>query len=60
VEYTYINTDKDEAAENLVIEYNQGKRIVPTIFFPDESTLVEPSHKQLTEKVTSLGLVKQN
>jgi mycoredoxin len=60
VAYTYINTDHDKEAENLVIEHNNGTRIVPTIFFPDQSTLVEPSNKELTEKVISLGLAKQN
>ena len=60
VQYTYINTDKDKEAENRVIEHNQGTRIVPTIFFPDNSTLVEPSNQELTEKIINLGLAKQN
>jgi mycoredoxin len=56
VEFTYINTDKDKEAEELVINHNNGTRIVPTIFFPDKSTLVEPSNRELTEKVIELGL----
>jgi mycoredoxin len=58
-DYTYINTDQDPEAEQLVIEYNHGTRIVPTIFFPDESALVEPSNQELTEKVVRLGLAKK-
>jgi glutaredoxin len=60
VEFTYINTDKDPAAERRVIEHNHGARIVPTIFFPDDSALVEPSNRELTEKIICLGLAKQN
>jgi len=60
VNYTFINTDQDPEAEQLVIRYNQGKRIVPTIFFPDDSVLVEPSNQELTARVIALGLVEQN
>jgi hypothetical protein len=30
---------------------NQGRRIVPTIIFPDGSILVEPSNAELAEKL---------
>lgn len=56
VAFTYINTDRDKQAEELVIEHNNGTRIVPTIFFPDNSALVEPSNRELTAKVIELGL----
>jgi mycoredoxin len=59
VDYSYINTDRDSEAEQLVIEYNHGTRIVPTIFFPDDSALVEPSNKELTAKIVDLGLAKK-
>jgi mycoredoxin len=59
VEYTYINTDRDKEAEELVIKHNNGRRIVPTIFFPDDSALVEPSNRELTEKVIELGLAEK-
>lgn len=59
VEYTYINTDHDKQAEELVIKHNNGRRIVPTIFFPDKSALVEPSNRELTEKVIGLGLAEK-
>jgi mycoredoxin len=41
-----------------VVEHNGGKRVVPTIFFPDGSVLVEPSNQTLSEKIIELGLVK--
>ncbi|MEN8240914.1 MAG: glutaredoxin domain-containing protein [Chloroflexota bacterium] len=58
-DYTYINIDQDKAAENIVIQNNAGSRSVPTIFFPDDSVLVEPSRRELTKKVLSLGLSKK-
>ena len=57
VAYTEIDVDKDPEGYQVVVEYNGGKRIVPTIFFPDGSVLVEPSNKALTEKLVELGLV---
>ena len=51
VAFTWINTDKDKEAERYVREVNNGKRIVPTIVFDDGSILVEPTNKQLGEKL---------
>ncbi len=49
----YVNIDIEENAEAMafVEKINQGKRIVPTIVFPDGSILVEPSNAQLAEKL---------
>jgi thioredoxin reductase (NADPH) len=49
----YINVDIEQDAEAmaLVERINQGKRIVPTIVFPDGDILVEPSNAQLAEKL---------
>ena len=33
------------------VEINNGKRIVPTIIFEDGSILLEPTNKQLAEKI---------
>ena len=57
VEYTEIDVDEDSEGYQVVIAHNGGKRIVPTIFFPDGSVLVEPSNKALSEKLIELGLV---
>ena len=54
--YTYINIDQDLAAEDIVRKHNTGSRSVPTIIFPDNSVLTEPSRRELTEKVISLDL----
>lgn len=60
VAYTEIDVDKDKQGYEIVVKHNGGKRIVPTIFFPDGSVLVEPSNKTLSEKLFELGLVKES
>ncbi len=57
IDYLNIDVDKDKEASQVVIEHNNGKRIVPTIFFPDGSTLVEPSNADLVAKLKDLGLI---
>ncbi len=49
----YVNIDIEEDAEGMafVEQANQGKRVVPTILFPDGSMLMEPSNAQLAEKM---------
>lgn len=49
----YVNIDVEENPEGLafVLQVNSGKRIVPTIVFPDKTILVEPSNALLAEKV---------
>jgi mycoredoxin len=55
VAYTYVNIDQDPAGEQIVRDQNAGSRSVPTIIFPDNSVLIEPSRKELTEKLISLN-----
>lgn len=56
IEYTYVDLEArpDEVAS--VLEYNDGKQIIPTIVFPDGSHLAEPSNEELAEK---LGLARE-
>ncbi len=51
VPYEYIDIEKDHTAMALVEQVNHGKRIIPTILFPDGSILVEPSNAQLAAKL---------
>ena len=57
VQYEEINIEKDPSAVALVKKINRGSRSVPTIVFPDNSTLTEPNSNQLVEKLRELGLV---
>lgn len=49
IPYQWINIDRDQAAEKLVIEINHGNRSVPTIILPGGKILVEPSNQTLVE-----------
>ena len=51
IPYQWVDIEEDKAAEQLVIEKNDGKRIIPTIVFEDGTFLVEPSNAQLAEKL---------
>lgn len=55
VSYIWVNIEEDETAAQVVLEKNGGLRVVPTILFPDGSVLVEPSNRELAEKLSSLN-----
>ncbi len=57
VAYEEINIENDPTAVALVRRVNGGRRSVPTILFPDNSTLTEPNHRELVHKLKELGLV---
>lgn len=50
VHYDWVDIEKDVAARAYVEKLNNGKRIIPTIVFPDGTFLVEPTNAQLAEK----------
>jgi mycoredoxin len=51
IPYQWINIDRDKEAEQFVLMTNGGMRSVPTIVFPDQSILVEPTSYMLAEKL---------
>ena len=51
IEYDEIDVDLDEAGLAYVKQVNGGRRVVPTIQFPDGAILVEPSTAVLAEKL---------
>jgi mycoredoxin len=51
VAYEFIDIDKDKAGEAFVLKTNNGYRSVPTLLFPDGSTLSEPSQSELIKKL---------
>ncbi len=53
IQYLWVDIEQDATAMAEVERLNQGRRSVPTIVFPDGSTLVEPSDEALA---TKLGL----
>ncbi|MDA0988159.1 MAG: glutaredoxin domain-containing protein [Chloroflexi bacterium] len=51
VPYQWIDVQEDAEARELVQRLNNGKRIIPTIVFEDDSILVEPSNSELARKL---------
>ena len=52
IAYTVIDIDRDTDAAREVLRMNGGLRSVPTILFPDGSILVEPSNRELANKLS--------
>ena len=53
-EYDWIDISQSAEAAAYVEKVNGGYRSVPTILFPDGSTMVEPSSPALIQKLRSL------
>ena len=51
IEYEWVDIDTDPEAARYVQSVNHGNRSVPTILFPDGSTLTEPSAADLGLKL---------
>jgi len=51
ISYLPVSLEGNPAATEFVMQMNNGFRSVPTIIFPDGTVLVEPSWKELKEKV---------
>lgn len=51
VPYQWIDVDQDTDAQDYVRQVNNGRRIIPTILFPDGSILVEPGNAELAQKL---------
>ncbi len=42
IPYNWVDIEEDSEAEQFVIQKNDGKRIIPTIVFSDQTFLVRP------------------
>lgn len=51
VPYLWIDVDGSDDAEKRILAINRGRRSVPTIVFPDGTSLTEPSNRQLGLKL---------
>jgi len=51
VPYKWVDIEQDKEGEKYVLQKNDGKRIIPTIVFEDDSFLVEPSNAELAKKL---------
>jgi mycoredoxin len=55
VKFEYIDIHQDDDGAARVRAINDGKETVPTLVFPDGSTLTEPNVGQLRSKLESFG-----
>ena len=51
IEYTVVDIDTDQDAAREVVRLNGGYQTVPTIVFSDGSVIVEPSNRELADKL---------
>lgn len=53
--FEYVDISKNTEAKEIVRSINNGNESVPTLVFPDKTTLTEPSRSDLKEKLSELG-----
>ena len=51
IPFHWVDIEQDPAAEQLVLQMNNGRRIIPMIVFSDGSFLVEPTNAELARKL---------
>lgn len=51
IAYDWVDIEQHDEGRAYVEKLNSGKRIIPTITFPDGSFLVEPSNAELAKKL---------
>jgi thioredoxin reductase (NADPH) len=51
IPYRWVDIEQDPEAEQVVLQLNNGKRIIPTLVFSDGSFLAEPSNAELARKL---------
>ena len=57
INFDVVNVDKDEVANSYIQELQNGVRRIPTIVFPDDTFLVEPTDIELRDKLKDLGTI---
>lgn len=51
ISFQYFDTKKESGAMEKMMQINGGIQSIPTIVFPDGSFLIEPTNKQLADKL---------
>ena len=51
IPYRWVDIEQDPAGEKYVLQKNGGKRIIPTLEFPDGSVLAEPTNAELAARL---------
>ena len=59
VPYTWIDTDAEPGAIDVVIAANDGRRSIPVIVLPDGTHLTEPSDPELRAALSAQSLLSE-
>jgi thioredoxin reductase (NADPH) len=51
IHYEWIDIEENPEGARIVKAFNNGKQIIPTIIFDDDSILVEPTNAELAQKL---------
>ncbi|HEY8884123.1 MAG TPA: glutaredoxin family protein [Chloroflexota bacterium] len=51
VPYQWIDADAHPEATEIIKKINHGRRSVPTLIFPDGTTMTEPANSELARKL---------
>jgi mycoredoxin len=54
IEVSEVDIERDQAAADYVMSVNGGNQTVPTILFPDGTTLVNPSAAQVQARLADV------
>ena len=54
IEMAEVDIEQDPAAAEFVMSVNGGNQTVPTVVFPDGTTLVNPSAAQVRERLAAV------
>jgi len=59
IPYKWLDIERDSEARELVETTSEGRPRLPTVFFPDGTTLVDPDLRSLAEKVGLRAAARQ-
>jgi mycoredoxin len=54
IEMAEVDIEQDPAAAEFVMSVNGGNQTVPTVLFPDGTTLVNPTASQVRERLAAV------
>jgi mycoredoxin len=58
VEMTEVDIERDPAAADYVMTVNGGYQTVPTVVFPDGSTMTNPSARAVIQRLDELTVTR--
>lgn len=58
IEITEVDIEREPAAADYVMTVNGGYQTVPTLLFPDGSTLTNPSVRAVKERMAELAVAQ--